>query len=206
MEGGVRVQELELKAIVAKNISALRSENKMTQLELGNAISYSDKAVSKWERGEAIPDVYVLLKLSEIFGCSVDYLLHDHGDEQKLPTQKRPVNHVAVSLIALLGVWTAALLAFIVMYLAGFTYPLIFQYALVVSLILLTVFNSIWGRKLFGFIIISALTLSIVATVYLLFLNIGYNYWQILLLGVPALIIVLLCFFVKHGGKRTTKK
>ena len=200
------MQELELKAIVAKNISALRTENKMTQLELGNAISYSDKAVSKWERGEAIPDAYVLLKLAGIFGCSVDYLLHDHGDEQRLPAPKRPVNHVTVSLIALLGVWTAALLAFIVMYLAGFTYPLIFQYALVVSLILLTVFNSLWGRRMFGFIIISALTLSIVATVYLLFLYVGHNYWQILLLGIPAQIIVLLCFFVKHGAKHTTEK
>lgn len=201
MEGGWGMQDTELKVIVAKNIAALRIENKMTQLELGNAISYSDKAVSKWERGESVPDAYVLLKLSEIFGCSVDYLLHEHSDGEKLPTPKRRVNHITVSLIPLLGVWTAALLAFIIMYLAEFTYPLIFQYALVVSLIILTVFNSLWGRKLFGFIIISALVLSIVATVYLLFLSIGHNYWQILLLGIPAQVIVLLCFFVKKGGR-----
>lgn len=200
------MQDTELKAIVAKNIAALRIENKMTQLELGNAISYSDKAVSKWERGESVPDAYVLLRLSEIFGCSVDYLLHDHVEGEKMPKAKAAVNHITVSLIPLIGIWTAALLAFIVMQLAGFTYPMIFQYALVVSLIVLIVFNSLWGRKLFGFIIISALTLSIVATVYLLFLYAGYNYWQILLLGIPAQVIVLLCFFIKHKGKYKTKK
>ena len=54
------MQDFELKEIVAKNISALRTQNKMTQLDLGNALSYSDKAVSKWERGESIPDAYVL--------------------------------------------------------------------------------------------------------------------------------------------------
>ena len=200
------MQELDLKAIVAKNIAALRTENKMTQLELGNAISYSDKAVSKWERGESLPDAYVLLQLSEIFGCSVDYLLHDHGEDERLPKAKLALNHITVSLIPLLGIWTAALLAFIIMYLAGFIYPLIFQYALVVSLIVLIVFNSLWGRKLFGFIIISALTLSVVTTVYLLFLYAGYNYWQILLLGIPAQVIVVLCFFVKHKGTYKTGK
>ena len=200
------MQDTELKAVVAKNITALRTKNKMTQLELGVALSYSDKAVSKWERAEGIPDAYVLLKLSEIFGCSVDYLLHEHGEKEPLPKQKKRVNHAVVSLISLLGVWTAALLSFIVMHLAGFTYPLIFVYALVVSMILLTVFNSLWGKLAWEFVIISALVWSIVLMIYLIFLREGKNYWQLLLLGIPSQLIVLLCFYVKRGGRHLSSK
>ena len=50
----------ELKMTIAKNISSLRRETKMTQLELADKLSYSDTAVSKWESGASIPDVTVL--------------------------------------------------------------------------------------------------------------------------------------------------
>ena len=172
----------------------------MTQLELGTALSYSDKAVSKWERAEGIPDACVLLKMSELFGCSVDYLLHPHGEGEKLPGARSRVNHVSISLISLLGVWTVAVLAFVIMQLSGFTYPLIFAYALVVSTILLTVFNALWGRRLWRFITISALVWSILAAIYFIFLSSGRNYWQLLLVGIPGELIVLLCFFVKRRG------
>ena len=62
----------ELKQIVACNIINLRTSNKMTQAELGDLLSYSDKSVSKWERGESLPDVTVLKKLSEIFKKGID--------------------------------------------------------------------------------------------------------------------------------------
>lgn len=200
------MQDTELKAIVAKNITALRTKNKMTQLELGVALSYSDKAVSKWERAESIPDAYVLLKMSELFGCSVDYLLHEHSEKEHLPKQKKRVNHAVVSLISLLGVWTATLLTFIIMHLAGFTYPLIFVYALVVSMILLTVFNSLWGKRAGQFIVISALVWSIFLMIYLIFLREGNNYWQLMLLGIPSQLIILLCFYVIRGGRHLSSK
>ncbi len=196
------MQETELREIVSKNIAALRTKNKMTQSELGAILSYSDKAVSKWERAEGLPDAYVLFRMSELFGCSVDYLLHEHGETEALPKQKGKVNHAVISLISILGVWTAAALSFIVMHLAGFVYPLIFVYALVVSMILLTVFNSLWGKRSWEFIIISALVWSIFLTIYLIFLWTDKNYWQLLLLGIPSQLIVLSCFFVKRKGNK----
>ena len=54
----------DLKVIFAQNLIALRKQMKLTQIELAEKINYSDKAVSKWERGESIPDVSVLLLLS----------------------------------------------------------------------------------------------------------------------------------------------
>ncbi len=49
----------DIKAITAENISKLRVANDMTQAELAKKLNYSDKAISKWERGESLPDVVV---------------------------------------------------------------------------------------------------------------------------------------------------
>ena len=68
----------ELKLIFASNLIRLRTAAGMTQAELGEQLNYSDKSISKWERGEAIPDAAVLKRMSEIFGVTVDYLLDEH--------------------------------------------------------------------------------------------------------------------------------
>lgn len=65
----------EVKNIVAKNIYELRKKNNMTQLELAEKLNYSDKTVSKWEKGENSPDITVLVEIANIFGVSLDYLV-----------------------------------------------------------------------------------------------------------------------------------
>ena len=50
----------DLKQIFAENLSALRKKKGWTQMELAERLHYSDKAVSKWERGESLPDVVIL--------------------------------------------------------------------------------------------------------------------------------------------------
>ena len=186
---------------IGSNIRRLRIAHGLTQRGLAHHLRVSTQAVSKWERGESIPDAFVLLKMSELFGCTVDYLLKPHDKDEKLPKVKAKINHVTVALIALLGVWTVAALAFVVMHLAGYTYPLIFMYAFFISTIVLTVFNALWGKRIYGFFIISALVWSIFVSIYFIFLWIGKNYWELLLLGIPSQLIVLLCFFVKRRGR-----
>ena len=78
-----------LKKITAQNLIRLRTSHHLTQFELGEKISYSDKAVSRWERGEAVPDAYVLLQLSEIFHVTVDDLLHEHTEEEVKKNRKK---------------------------------------------------------------------------------------------------------------------
>ena len=53
-------EQEQLKQTVANNIAQLRKSKGLTQLELAERLNYSDKAVSKWERGEGLPDVLVL--------------------------------------------------------------------------------------------------------------------------------------------------
>lgn len=189
----------ELRETVSENIARLRVDRKMTQLELGQTLSYSDKAVSKWERGEAIPDAYVLLQMSKLFGVTVDYLLTPHGDDEPvpIPSGKMHARRLMIALITVTGIFTVAALVFVILFFADFFYPIMFQYAAVVSFLVLTVMNSVWGKSKHNVIFISAFVQSILFTVYFIFLGLGKNYWQLLLLAVPIEVIVLLSFFIK---------
>ena len=61
------MEEERIKSNIAKNLTAYRKRCNLTQSQLAEKINYSDKAVSKWERGEGVPDTLVLLKMCEIF-------------------------------------------------------------------------------------------------------------------------------------------
>ena len=77
-----------LKITVAKNIADLRKAANMTQLDLASRLNYSDKAVSKWERGESLPDVATLKTIAEIFSVTVDYLLQEEHLQETIPVQQ----------------------------------------------------------------------------------------------------------------------
>ena len=79
----------QLKLIVAQNITDLRRKNNMTQAELAEKLNYSDKAISKWERGESLPDVTVLKSIADIFHVTVDYLLKPEHHEEEERLRKR---------------------------------------------------------------------------------------------------------------------
>ena len=65
----------EIKINVANNIARYRKKLNMTQLQLAEKLNYSDKAVSKWERAEALPDIYVMHELAVMFGITLDELI-----------------------------------------------------------------------------------------------------------------------------------
>ena len=56
-------------------IKELREKKQLTQAELAEKLNYSDKAVSKWERGMAMPDSSIMLELCSVLGISVNDLL-----------------------------------------------------------------------------------------------------------------------------------
>jgi len=60
---------------IAENLRLYRTLHGFTQAQLAECLSYSDKSVSKWERGEAVPDIGILYTLSEIYGVTVSELI-----------------------------------------------------------------------------------------------------------------------------------
>lgn len=196
----------QLKKTVAHNIATLRGKAHLTQFELGEKLNYSDKAVSRWERGEAIPDAYVLLMMSEIFGVTVDYLLKEHSEEELVaeeaaaPSEETPrvfsPNRKRITLLTFISIWAISLLVFVVTATAGRAFWQIFIYAIPVSSLVLLVLNAIWGTRKHILILVSLLVWSLLLTVHISLLPLG-NFWMIYLLGVPAQLIVFLAFGIR---------
>lgn len=78
--------EDQIKANIAINITELRKKNGMTQAELAESLNYSDKSISKWERGDGIPDVVVLQNIAELFGVTLNDLIKEEIHVKKAAT------------------------------------------------------------------------------------------------------------------------
>ncbi len=194
----------ELKATIAKNIIELRKSNEYTQAQLAEKLNYSDKAVSKWERGESVPDVAVLKAIADIFGVSVDYLLqeeHEAGVQAgRLEGEKerKKVNRFVVVLLSVALVWLIATIVFVALKIYPKKFELlwsVYVYAVPASCIVMLVFNSIWGRPRLNYIIVSLLVWSIIFSVYVCFLP--HDLKLIFVLGIPAQIIIILWSYLK---------
>ncbi|HAB01348.1 MAG TPA: hypothetical protein DCE08_07900 [Ruminococcaceae bacterium] len=183
----------ELKNIVASNLIELRVASGMTQSQLAEKINYSDKSVSKWERAEAIPDVAVLKNIADVFGVTVDYLITTHDRWEKKPKkEKRIVSRRMIIAVSVMGIWAAAFVAFVILWLMERVVWQIFLGAVPVSLITLLVLHSVFGHGKYNFWIVTALMLSVLSFVYFLFLR--YNWWQIFLLAVPLELVIFFGF------------
>lgn len=74
---------------IGKFILTLRKEKGFTQQELGEKLSVTDKAVSKWERGLSLPDITLLNSLAEILEVDVsEILMGEHGTKEEIDVQK----------------------------------------------------------------------------------------------------------------------
>ena len=68
--------------ILADKIIALRKKNGWSQEDLAEKLEVSRQSISKWEGAQSIPDMNKILKLSEVFSVSTDYLLKDEMGEE----------------------------------------------------------------------------------------------------------------------------
>ncbi|MCC8195453.1 MAG: helix-turn-helix domain-containing protein [Ruminococcus sp.] len=189
----------EIETTIASNIIELRTRAGMTQLELAEKLNYSDKSVSKWERAEALPDVIVLRNIADIFGVTVDYLVRPHDPEEKisiLDSVKTTIPYQIIMAITSVGIMTVATILFIIFWLRGLIYWQVFVYALPVLFTVLLVLNSIWHDGKYNFVIVSLLVLSIVTTLYVVFLK--HNWWQLFLIEIPAEALIVLSFRLFH--------
>ena len=197
----------ELKLVTAGNLINLRTGAGMTQAELGAKLNYSDKSISKWERGEAIPDAYVLTQIAELFGVSVDYILSSHDAWEPTVTPEDPRQDVVystsvITAIAVVGVWTLALTACVTLWLAVDQLRWqIFVAAFPVSVLTWMVLMCVFKRTKHLKYMVALFVLSIFVCVYLLLLN--RNPWQIFMIAVLAEVIVFLSFHVQKRPRKS---
>lgn len=204
---GGKVME-ELKKTIASNIVDLRRGANMTQAELAEKLCYSDKAISKWERGESIPDVFILKQVADLFGVTVDFLLTDNKEEKAATlkaAKKRSRTHLLISLISTSLVWLIATALYVGFKLSNIALPslwLAFIFAIPVSSIVLLIFNSIWGKPKLNYIIISVLMWTTLLSICLALFH--FHIWLLLAVGAPGQVIIIL--WSGLNTKRITRK
>jgi transcriptional regulator with XRE-family HTH domain len=163
----LQTDEATLRKTVAKNIAQYRKAHHDTQLDLATKLNYSDKSVSKWERGESLPDVYILSQIAELYGVSVSALI---GEIQP-PKESKPHYHMFILLLSLALTMAVATLLFSMFMICKVDYPawMFFVYALPVCSIICIVFTSLWWGILWQGVSVSALIWTLGLSLYLSF-------------------------------------
>lgn len=199
----------KVKARIGANIAFYRKQAGMTQAGLAEKLNYSDKAISKWERGESIPDVLTMMQLASLFGVSVDDLLGDVNALPENPTTleaamnqvselalKRKANKNIILGLSSTLVWFVALLIFV-----GFsTFDiqnswLAFFYAVPVNAIVLLSLRSAWHDFRWNKALISTIVWGTLLSIYVSIQALArFNAWKIFLLGIPGQIAIFLWF------------
>ncbi|MGM9590269.1 MAG: helix-turn-helix domain-containing protein [Faecousia sp.] len=198
-----------LKSCIGSNIATQRKRAGLTQAGLAEKLNYSDKAVSKWERGDSMPDVLTLVQLAQLFDTSVNELLEDPnqlpgnpGKLEKAMTQvsekalKRKANKNVILGLSTTLVWFIALLIFVVI--SSFDLPyswVAFFYAIPITAIVLLSLRSAWHDFRWNRALISMIVWGFLLSIYVSFLVFfRFNMWKIFLLGIPGEIATTLWF------------
>ena len=208
----------KLKHQIGANIAAHRKNAGMTQMGLAEKLNYSDKAVSKWERGESVPDVLTLMALAEQFGITVNDLLADPealpgnpGKLEKAMTQvsekalKRKANKNVILALSSTLVWFVALLAFVLLSSFDFLEKyscLLFFVAIPANAIVLLSLRSAWHDFRWNKALISIIVWGSLLSIFAVIQSVwGYSFWKIFLLGIPGQIAIFLWFRMFRPSK-----
>lgn len=181
----------EINRIIANNLIHLRKHSNMTQLELAQKLNYSDKAVSKWETGETMPDIEVLYNITKIYNVTLDFLTSDNDfKEIKIPNTEKN-NKIIITCLCCSVVWIISTIIFVYSKISSNQnlWP-VFVWSVPCTTIILIIFNGIWGRRKFTFVLISIFIWSLITCFYLTFIE--KNIWPIFLIGIPFQIVIVL--------------
>ncbi len=197
--------------LIAENITFLRKAAKLTQAELAEKLNYSDKAISKWERAESIPDVIVLRRLALLFSVSLDFFFESHdktAEKPKIEAEKHKMR-AAVTLTVCISILVVAVLLYVIL---RFALPAaawqwkIFIAALPVLLLTYLILQSIWGRrKIFVFLALSGFIWSLFGTavVFMIGQDFPFRSEELFWVCVPIQAIVAIwAFFVLRKKKK----
>lgn len=203
------MEDDKLKKQIGANIASYRKRMRLTQAGLAEKLNYSDKAVSKWERGESAPDVQTLVQLAELYEVTVNDLLVDPNELPETAgaveramgravekTLKRKADKRIILMLSSLLVWFVALLLFVVV--SSLNVPktwLAFIYAIPVNAIVLLSLRSAWHDFRWNQGLISVIMWGGVLSLYVTLLVFAQlNIWKLFLLGIPGQAAILLWF------------
>lgn len=201
--------EESLRKIVAENLVKYRKSSKLTQSQLANIINYSDKAISKWERGESLPDIYTLSVIADYYGITVNDLLEE-GEVKVRPQDTKIFTHIFVPLLSIGIAIFISILFFVGLNILTNSYShlwMTFIYLIPVIGIIATVFSALWFNEIFQCASVSIIIWGVVLSIFFT-LQIRTNLdalWLIFIIGGAFEIITILWFLMFYLKKRSNK-
>ena len=194
--------------LVTENLVKLRKKFKLSQIELSQKINYSDKAISRWEKGEVIPSIDVLEQLAEIYNVKIGYFFEEHLDDSELKIEEKKFNlHLCIMFSLVLVVWTIAVLTFFTMKNKLGAY----YFQSLVWALPITMFVVAWCCKRYfnGKFYLLSSSLACWFTlfgIYFQFLHL--NLWTIFFFGIPVqILLILIALLTKlNTQKKKTKR
>ena len=199
----------ELKMQLGSSIANLRRQAGLTQAELAEKLSYSDKAVSKWERGESMPDVVTLMQLAELLGTDLNTVAgfaapeqaQDAPEEKPVPKHRRLADHGVIQKLSSILVWFVALFVYVVADAFGAADPwMVYVAALPANAIVLLSLRSAWHVYNWNKVLISMIMWGSLVFIFLvILLSWQVNVWRIFLLGALGQAAIVLWFRLFQG-------
>ena len=192
-----------LAVVIGKNITRLRKMENMTQLELAEKLNYSDKSISKWEQGNGVPDIRILVQLSDLFGVSVDDIVRSHSAKNEVVPKSTKLRNRIITVACSTGLcWLVAVVVYVLWGIFAWESAykwLPFVFAIPASAIVVLVFSCIWHWKLLRILSISVIIWMSITCIFLVSLAAGATakIWLLYLIGIPLQILALF-FFVWH--------
>ena len=189
-----------IKEIIAKNLVELRKSRKYTQQELAEKLNYTDKAISRWEHAETLPDIETLCRVCDIYGVKFEYLLQKEQPKKNPYVKRKDIpNKIVIMLIALAAIWTAATItyAYINLILNENRWTL-FIWAIPLSCFICLICNRVFFQsKMFTYVTASLMCWTFILSVYVELLS-TYNAWLLFIIGIPIQVLLILLAILKY--------
>jgi transcriptional regulator with XRE-family HTH domain len=190
-----------IKEVLSQNLIKYRKDANLTQADLAKKINYSDKSISKWERGEAYPDIFTLNEIASVYGITVDRLLNESPKDKPKNAKKREIKRLIITILSTLLVWLVATSVYVI---SSIFMPnnndilyKIFIIAIPISSIIVIIFSSLWHKPLLLFFSVTVLIWTTCLSVYLLL----WNSWVLFLIGIPLQALEIFWLIYKQVSK-----
>ncbi len=196
--------------LLAKNLAYYRKASGLTQLELADKFNYSDKSVSKWERGEGFPDIFVLKSLADFYGITVDDFYQSEHKAVKV-SQNKKRKQTYLKLLSIGINWLVTVLTFFLLNTllsrfapdAPFESWLTFIYGTLTTGIILLVWEFIYHNRFLRMIAASIIIWTAALSLFLTFLVVMNLPLPLLfIVAIPLEVLEIIWYLFRRNRKK----
>lgn len=202
----------EVRENISHNLIALRKKRGLTQSELAKELGYSDKSISKWEHGEAFPNIETFQRICDYYGITLDFLTHEQlfaqTSEPDHAAKRTQISKRIIAGLSIILVWiVAGVVALAVYVMTDVFYWMAFVWAVPLSFIVCIIFVFHWGARIMLPALFSLFAWTLLAAMYCeLGLDLpngqGWGLWMIFFIGIPATLAAVIWSRIKHAPSK----